>query len=91
LPFRDFCPNIANLLWRTAGHREPARESLLGAWMGASWAIRLKAETLYKVIAVLLVVIAGALFFAHDATVGATLLSGTAQLVAGVSLVSSSA
>jgi hypothetical protein len=52
---------------------------------------QLKAETLYKVIAVLLVVIAGALFFAHDATVGATLLSGTAQLVAGVSLVPSSA
>jgi uncharacterized membrane protein YfcA len=52
--------------------------------MGASWATRRKSETLYKIIAVLLVVIAGVLLFAHDATVGATLLSGTAQLVAGV-------
>jgi uncharacterized membrane protein YfcA len=27
--------------------------SLLGAWVGASWAIRLRSETLYRVIAVL--------------------------------------
>lgn len=58
--------------------------SLLGAWMGASWATRLKSETLYKIIAVLLVAIAVVLLFAHDTTVGAGLLSGTAQVVAGV-------
>src|SRR5215210_4431189 len=51
-------PVIVNLL---AG-------SLLGAWAGAEWATRLKSETLYRVIAVLLVVIAGVLLFAHDAT-----------------------
>jgi len=39
--------------------------SLLGAYAGAEWATRLKSETLYKVIAVLLVVIAGVLLFAH--------------------------
>ncbi len=42
-------PLIANLLGG----------SLLGAWFGAGWATRLKSETLYKVIAVLLVGIAG--------------------------------
>jgi uncharacterized membrane protein YfcA len=36
--------------------------SLIGAWAGAEWATRLKSETLYRVIAVLLVVIAGVLF-----------------------------
>ena len=33
--------------------------SLAGAWFGAGWATRLKSETLYKVIAALLVLIAG--------------------------------
>src|SRR5436309_16102613 len=41
-------PVIVNLL---AG-------SLLGAWFGAGWATRLRSETLYRVIAALLVVIA---------------------------------
>lgn len=48
---------IANLL---AG-------SLLGAWLGAGWVTRLKAENLHRVIAVLLVVIAAVLLFGHDA------------------------
>src|SRR5215210_4348574 len=51
-------PIIVNLL---AG-------SLVGAWCGASWATRRKTETLYRVIAVLLVAIAGVLLFAHDTT-----------------------
>jgi uncharacterized membrane protein YfcA len=58
--------------------------SLLGAWVGAGWATRLKSETLYKVIAVLLLAIAGVLVFGHDASAGQALLAGTAQLVAGV-------
>ena len=58
--------------------------SLLGAWVGAGWATRLKSETLYRVIAVLLVAIAGVLMFGHDASAGQPLLVGTAQLVAGV-------
>jgi uncharacterized membrane protein YfcA len=67
-------PIIVNLL---AG-------SLLGAWFGAGWATRLKSETLYKVIAVLLVAIAVVLMFGHDASAEQPLLTGTAQLVAGV-------
>lgn len=77
VPFADVAahwPVILNLL---AG-------SLLGAWFGAGWATRLKSETLYKVIALLLVVIAVVLLFGHDAAIGAALVTGTAQLVAGV-------
>jgi uncharacterized membrane protein YfcA len=84
LPFRagtvpfaaiaDHWPIILNLL---AG-------SLLGAWFGAGWATRLKSETLYKVIAVLLVGIAIVLVFGHDATAGEPLVAGIAQLVAGI-------
>jgi uncharacterized protein len=58
--------------------------SLVGAWVGAGWATRLKSETLYKVIAVLLVAIAGVLVFGHDASAGQSLLVGSAQLVAGI-------
>ena len=58
--------------------------SLIGAWMGATWATRLKSETLYKIIAIMLVLIAVVLILGHDATVGSTLLTGTAQAVAGV-------
>ena len=41
--------------------------SLLGAWLGAGWATRLRSETLYRVIAVLLVAIAAVLLLGHDA------------------------
>ncbi|MEI3851298.1 MULTISPECIES: sulfite exporter TauE/SafE family protein [Ensifer] len=58
--------------------------SLLGAWFGAGWATRLKSETLYKVIAVLLVAIAVVLVVGHDASSGQPLLTGGAQLIAGV-------
>lgn len=58
--------------------------SLAGAWFGAGWATRLKSEALYKVIAVLLVIIAVVLAVGHDAVAGQPLLSGTAQVVAGV-------
>jgi uncharacterized protein len=67
-------PVIVNLL---AG-------SLAGAWVGAGWATRLKSETLYRVIAVLLVLIAGILLFAHDAVAGSPPLTGAALMVAGI-------
>lgn len=68
-------PIIVNLL---AG-------SLVGAYVGASWATRLKSETLYKIIAALLVVIAGVLLFAHDTTTAAAPALTSAYLfVAGM-------
>jgi uncharacterized protein len=42
--------------------------SLIGAWLGASWATRMHSATLYKVIALLLVAIAAVLLFGHDLT-----------------------
>jgi uncharacterized membrane protein YfcA len=67
-------PTILNLL---AG-------SLLGAWLGAGWATQLKSATLYKVIAVLLVLIAGLLLVGHEAVGNRPLLTGSAQIGAGV-------
>jgi uncharacterized protein len=58
--------------------------SLLGAWLGAGWATRLKSETLYRVIAALLVVIALVLLLGHEAAASQPLLTGTAQLVSGI-------
>lgn len=59
--------------------------SLLGAWVGASWATKLKSETLYRVIAVLLVAIAFVLMVGHSAEGGGRpLIAGPAQAVAGV-------
>lgn len=67
-------PIIVNLL---AG-------SLIGAWMGASWATRLKSETLYRIIAALLVLIAAILLFAYDTTGGTPFFVGWVQIVAGI-------
>jgi uncharacterized membrane protein YfcA len=55
-----------------------------GAWVGAEWATRLKSETLYRVIAVLLVIIATVLLFAHDTVVGSPLLAGWTQFEVGI-------
>ena len=68
-------PIIVNLL---AG-------SLLGAWIGASWATRLASHTLYRVIAVLLLAITIVLVIGHDATASGAMMTGAAQM-AGVSL-----
>lgn len=65
---------IANLL---AG-------SLLGAWLGAGWATRLSAATFYRVIAVLLVVIALVLLLGHETANGSPALDGVSRAVAGV-------
>jgi uncharacterized protein len=60
--------------------------SLLGAWLSAGWATRLKTETLYKVIAILLAIIALVLLLGHGSGDGmrAPLLTGWPQMVAGV-------
>lgn len=59
--------------------------SLIGAWLGAGWAIRLRSTSLYRIIAGLLFLIAFALMFGHDVSAsGGGLLTGTAQMAAGV-------
>lgn len=59
--------------------------SLAGAWIGAGWAMRLRSEGLYRVIAVLLVLIAGILLLGHEGSgSGVPLFSGAVQIVAGI-------
>jgi uncharacterized membrane protein YfcA len=58
--------------------------SLLGAWAGASWAVRARTATLYKVLAVLMVLMAAALVLTHTTTVGTPALPGPIQAIAGV-------
>lgn len=78
VPFTELAEHwtiIANLL---AG-------SLAGAWFGAGWAMRLRSETLYRVIAVLLVAISAVLVFGHDpGSDGQPLVLGAAQIVLGI-------
>jgi uncharacterized membrane protein YfcA len=84
LPFRaqsvpfsavwDRWPIIVNLL---AG-------SLIGAWLGAGWATRVKSSTLYKAIAAMLAMIAVVLMVGHGQAAGAPLVTGHLQIAAGV-------
>lgn len=67
-------PIIVNLL---AG-------SLFGAWFAAGWATRLASRTLYRVIAVLLIAIAVILVVGHEVSASGVLLTGPAQIAAGI-------
>ncbi|MFI9063879.1 sulfite exporter TauE/SafE family protein [Streptomyces sp. NPDC053429] len=58
--------------------------SLLGAWAGASWAVRMRTSTLYKVLAVLMVAMAGALVYTHTADLSGLGLTGPLLAVVGV-------
>ncbi len=58
--------------------------SLLGAWAGASWAVRMRTATLYKVLAALMVLMAAALVVTHTTTFGALGLPPWARTPAGV-------
>lgn len=59
--------------------------SLAGAWLGAGWATRLRSQTLYRVIAVMLVAIAAVLLVAHNpASAGHLLVQGALQTILGV-------
>ena len=80
VPFNDVLshwPIIVNLL---AG-------SLPGAWLGADSATKMKGQTLYRVLAVLLIFIAAVLLFGHGYASSSPRLTGweraTAGLVAG--------
>jgi uncharacterized membrane protein YfcA len=58
--------------------------SLVGAWIGATWAIRMRSATLHKVLAVLLVLIAGVLAANHLGVVDEVDLSDRVRVVTGV-------
>ncbi|MFH8836537.1 sulfite exporter TauE/SafE family protein [Streptomyces sp. NPDC017868] len=58
--------------------------SLLGAWVGASWAVRMRSATLYKVLAALMVLMAAALVATHSTALGALDPPVWAQVPGGV-------
>jgi len=58
--------------------------SLLGAWLGATWATRMASGTLYRVIAALLVLIAASLAANHIGTIPSLDLSAGVQVAAGI-------
>ncbi|MGX1886517.1 sulfite exporter TauE/SafE family protein [Streptomyces sp. NPDC055287] len=58
--------------------------SLLGAWAGASWAVRMRSATLYKVLAVLMVLMAAALVVTHTTALDTLALPLWAQIPSGV-------
>ena len=58
--------------------------TLVGAWAGASWAVRMRTSTLYRVLAALLVLIAAALYASHVGTVEPLDLPQVAQIPVGV-------
>ncbi len=77
VPYSDLAPYwyiVVNLL---AG-------SLIGAWIGATWATKMRSATLYKVIAMLLVFIAAALATTHLAEVGTLDLAPAPRTILGV-------
>ncbi len=84
LPFRAWTVSFTTLGLRWPVIANLLAGSLLGAWLGAEWATRLKSETLYRIIAVLLVVIAVVLLFGHRQSQGHALLMGAMQTVAGI-------
>lgn len=85
LPFRMDTVPARNILDHWAIVVNLLAGSLVGAWVGASWATRLKSATLFKVLAVLLVMIALVLVLGHGSESGGqAMLAGGAQMVAGV-------
>jgi len=58
--------------------------SLAGASFGAGWAMRVKSGTLYRIIAVLLVLMAVASLFEHDLAGATALATGPLLILAGI-------
>ncbi|AZQ32786.1 sulfite exporter TauE/SafE family protein [Streptomyces cyaneochromogenes] len=58
--------------------------SLLGAWAGATWAVRMRGSTLYKVLAALMVLMAAALLVTHTTTLETLALPPWVEVPCGV-------
>lgn len=86
LPFRAGMVPVGDLAAHWSTILNLLAGSLLGAWFGAGWATKLRSQTLYRIIAILLVVIAGVLLLGHDTASHAAVLSGTARFVAGIAV-----
>lgn len=84
LPFRSGTVPFAEIAAHWAIVVNLLAGSLVGAWIGAGWATRLKSEMLYRIIAILLVFIAAVLVLGHDPAGHGAALSGWQQALAGV-------
>jgi uncharacterized membrane protein YfcA len=85
LPFRTGTTSVAAIAGQWPVIVNLLAGSLLGAWFGASWATRLRSETLYRFIAVLLVAMAAVLLIGHGAGgAGHPMFGGALQMIAGV-------
>ena len=58
--------------------------SLIGAWIGATWATRMLSATLYRVLAALLVLIAIALVWSHFGNINPVLLDPVPRTLLGI-------
>lgn len=86
LPFRMGTVPLDALLHRWDVIANLLAGSLLGAWLGAGWATQLKSKSLYRVIAVLLILIAIVLVLSHETrSEGQSIFAHpAARLIAGV-------
>lgn len=85
LPFRAGTVSFATIAHHWSVIANLLVGSLIGAWVGASCAIRLRTEALYRIIAILLVAIAAVLVFGHDpSSSGHPLFGGITQIVLGI-------
>ncbi len=77
VPFRQLLDHVNIIFILLAG-------SLVGAWFGADWATKLKSHVLYRVLAMLLVMIAFVLVFSHGAAAPSGVqLTGVPLVIAG--------
>ena len=84
LPARLAAVPLADLLPRWDVAVNLLGGSLVGAWLGATWATRMRSATLYKVLAVLLVLIAAALAATHLGPVEPLSLPPATRIAAGL-------
>jgi uncharacterized membrane protein YfcA len=85
LPFRTGTVSVETLLSYWPVILNLLGGSVFGAWFGAAWATRLRSDTLYRVIAILLVGMAVILMVGHTAEGhGAPLFAGWGLVVAGL-------
>jgi uncharacterized protein len=85
LPFRAAAVPLESVAEHWAAVANLLAGSLAGAWLGAGWATRLRADILHRVIAILLVAIAAVLLLGHgEALAGGPPLDGATLALAGV-------
>jgi uncharacterized membrane protein YfcA len=84
LPFRAGSVPFASLFSRWDIIATLLMGSLFGAWFGAGWATKMRSNTLYRILAVLLLVIAAALLWGHGASpMNAPLFTGLILAILG--------